>query len=367
MTTYLPLSSIRRFEAAKALEAELPLFDRLEQLRRRYLAWEAEEASGPPVRDDYARLQAAEPSVGGPPVGDGYAGPQAAAPAASGPPIRDDYAHPQPEPPSHLPTWDELEAQAAAQARAAETDYGASAWPAGGSARRASGPVTQMETLNSLERESQPPGFAPDITPRMALASSGQPQVVFASNRAAPPAEHTPEIEPGTNTDYGPYGWTTGQSPPGDQEYYRYDGPINRRSPDATNGVAPGQIAQYIRRAAIARGIDPDFAIQIAQWEGGVINPVLQNFGGAPAYGPFQLYEDRGYMGDQFREATGFSPSDPRAWKMAVDYALDNAARDRSWRQWEAATRRRVENQGMINPRLIGISVEARRYAGLAE
>jgi hypothetical protein len=38
MPTYLPLSSIRRFEAARALEAELPFLDELERLRQRELA-----------------------------------------------------------------------------------------------------------------------------------------------------------------------------------------------------------------------------------------------------------------------------------------------------------------------------------------
>ena len=130
MPTYLPLSSIRRFEAAKAFEAELPLLDELEQTRQRHLAWEAEQAAagpparddyaraqavhpaagGPPVRDDYAREQAPEPPVGGPPVRDDYARPRSAAPPASGPPVRDDYARPRPEPPTRLPTWDELAA-----------------------------------------------------------------------------------------------------------------------------------------------------------------------------------------------------------------------------------------------------------------
>lgn len=102
-----------------------------------------------------------------------------------------------------------------------------------------------------------------------------------------------------------------------------------------------GEIEAYIRAAAIARGIDPDVAVAVAQSEGGLSNPIQQSnvswSGGAgrePSYGPFQLYMGGG-LGNEAMEA-GIDPRTMEDWKAGVDFALDHAAK-RGWGAWHGA------------------------------
>lgn len=93
--------------------------------------------------------------------------------------------------------------------------------------------------------------------------------------------------------------------------------------------VAEGEIADYIRQSATARGIDPDIALRVAMSEGGVTDPIRQsgivkNGVREPSYGPFQLYMGGG-LGNKALEA-GIDPRDPNQWRAGVDFALDNAA-----------------------------------------
>lgn len=105
-------------------------------------------------------------------------------------------------------------------------------------------------------------------------------------------------------------------------------------------------IEEYIRQAAVARGIDPDIAVRVAHSEGGLKDPVrragyVKNGYQEPSYGPFQLLvggEGTGFptgMGNDALRA-GIDPRDPNQWQKGVDFALDHA-RDKGWGAWYGA------------------------------
>lgn len=85
----------------------------------------------------------------------------------------------------------------------------------------------------------------------------------------------------------------------------------------------------YIRQAAAQRGIDPDVAMRIARSEG--FNTYVGDNG--RSFGDWQLFTGGG-LGNEFMRKTGLDPSDPRTWKQQTDFALDHAARTRSWAPW---------------------------------
>lgn len=116
-------------------------------------------------------------------------------------------------------------------------------------------------------------------------------------------------------------------------------------------------IEEYIRRAAIARGIDPDIAVRVAKHEGGLNNPTnragyVKNGFREPSYGPFQLLiggPGTGFpqgLGNRAVQA-GIDPRDPNQWQKGVDFALDEAKRD-GWRQWYGAKAAGVPRFGGI-------------------
>lgn len=94
----------------------------------------------------------------------------------------------------------------------------------------------------------------------------------------------------------------------------------------------------YIRKAAAARGIDPDQAVRVARSEG---------LGGAYAgdrgssFGDFQLHYGGmagggmavGGLGDEFTKKTGLDAKDPSTWRQQADFALDQA-RKQGWGAW---------------------------------
>lgn len=118
------------------------------------------------------------------------------------------------------------------------------------------------------------------------------------------------------------------------------------------------EMEQYIRKAAQARGIDPDIAVRVAKSEGLARNTWQSNVnhptrGREPSYGPFQLLEGGkgGWpagMGNDFRRQTGLDPSDPRNAFATVDFALDRAAKG-GWSPWYGA-----RNSGIGNMQGIG-------------
>lgn len=106
------------------------------------------------------------------------------------------------------------------------------------------------------------------------------------------------------------------------------------------------QLEQYIRRAARARGIDPDIAVRVARSEGlapGVWQSNVRRGGRRePSYGPFQLLvggPGTGHpagMGNDFQRDTGLDPSDPSTVHAQIDYALDQASQG-GWGPWYGA------------------------------
>lgn len=129
------------------------------------------------------------------------------------------------------------------------------------------------------------------------------------------------------------------------------------------------QMADYTRRAAIERGIDPDVAVRVAQSEG--LNPVTRFEDGLqstyerngvrePSFGPFQLLvgEDApGFgpgLGDEFIAATGLDPRDPSTAFAQIDFALDQAAQN-GWGAWYGAKRVGIgKRDGLDGARAIG-------------
>lgn len=116
-------------------------------------------------------------------------------------------------------------------------------------------------------------------------------------------------------------------------------------------------IEQYIRQAALQRGIDPDIAVRVAKSEGGLKDPTLQSYSTKngrrePSYGPFQLLVgggDTGFpvgLGNAALKA-GIDPRDPNQWQRGVDFALDQAKAG-GWSPWYGAKAAGVDRWGGI-------------------
>jgi len=106
--------------------------------------------------------------------------------------------------------------------------------------------------------------------------------------------------------------------------------------------AATGNIADYIRNAAIKRGIDPNTALKVAQSEGGLNSWNLQssyykNGVREQSYGPFQLYKGGG-LGNSFMDKTGLDPALAANGPAATDFALDHAAKN-GWGAWYGAAK----------------------------
>jgi hypothetical protein len=121
------------------------------------------------------------------------------------------------------------------------------------------------------------------------------------------------------------------------------------------------EVEAYIRAGAIARGIDPDVAVRIAQTEGGLNDPyrmsqVKTGEGKTEdSVGPFQLYFGGG-LGNAAL-AAGVDPK--KDWKGGVDFALDTAARKKSWADWHGARDNNIPNDAGFTDksRAIGLSL----------
>lgn len=116
-------------------------------------------------------------------------------------------------------------------------------------------------------------------------------------------------------------------------------------------------LVQYIREAAIARGIDPDVAVRVAASEGLYANPeegwqsqiVNKEGKREESYGPFQLYMGGG-LGNVFMERTGLDPRDPSTVTQQIDFALDEAKRG-GWSPWYGAARVGIsDREGLGEP-----------------
>lgn len=105
--------------------------------------------------------------------------------------------------------------------------------------------------------------------------------------------------------------------------------------PPPASGPGIGHVASraereaFIRKEAAARGIDPDIAMRIARSEG--FNRYTGD--GGRSFGDWQLFTGGG-LGNEFTKETGLDPSNPSTWKTQTRWALDHAAKNRSWRPW---------------------------------
>ena len=124
-------------------------------------------------------------------------------------------------------------------------------------------------------------------------------------------------------------------------------------------------LADFIRRAALARGIDPEIALRVARSEGGLSDPtkqsdVMRNGQREPSFGPFQLLigGENGFplgMGNDAMKAG----VDPRTdWRGGIEFALDQA-RKSGWGPWYGAKR-----VGVGNMEGIGSQVAAQPSSG---
>lgn len=115
-----------------------------------------------------------------------------------------------------------------------------------------------------------------------------------------------------------------------------------------------GDLVSYIRRSAMARGIDPNVAIAVAESEGLNADPaeawqstIVSNGVREPSYGPYQLYMGGG-LGNRFVSDTGLDPRDPSTAYEQIDYALD-AAKEQGWTPWYGAEAAGISPREGIN------------------
>jgi hypothetical protein len=104
-------------------------------------------------------------------------------------------------------------------------------------------------------------------------------------------------------------------------------------------------VAAYIREQAVARGIDPAYAVRVARGEG--LNVYVGDHG--KSFGPFQLYTGGG-VGNRFIRDTGLDLRDPNTWREQVQYAL-NVAAEEGWGQWNVS-----RPGGRSGPRWVGLA-----------
>lgn len=102
------------------------------------------------------------------------------------------------------------------------------------------------------------------------------------------------------------------------------------------SGTGEGHVApkaervEYIRKGAIARGLNPDAIIATVNTEG------LHVYKGdhGKSFGDFQLYTGGG-MGNE-AEAAGINIRDPKTWKEQADFAMDRMAEHKGDTAWFA-------------------------------
>lgn len=116
-------------------------------------------------------------------------------------------------------------------------------------------------------------------------------------------------------------------------------------TPPAPARSAPqsrSEVIDYIRKGAIARGMDPDTAVAVAQSEG------LNNYIGdkGTSFGPFQLHYGgigagalaASGLGDAFTKKTGLNARDETTWREQIDFSLDHARNSGTgWASWYGA------------------------------
>lgn len=144
------------------------------------------------------------------------------------------------------------------------------------------------------------------------------------------------------------------------------DAAIRTNDPSLKDVTYYGRMAD-IRSMAVERGIDPDVAVAVAKSEG--LQPgtwqskYTKNGVQEPSYGPMQMYKGGG-LGNDFQKATGLDPADPKNVREATAFALDQAAKTKSWGAWYGAKRAGIaDGAGLANAHPAGESFSS-RYMG---
>jgi hypothetical protein len=129
------------------------------------------------------------------------------------------------------------------------------------------------------------------------------------------------------------------------------DGEVDSADRFVDTGVSPGypadmgnaEIESIIREEALLRGINPETAIAVYHTEGAgayqsqiPANNNRAHNGKEASFGPYQLYTGAG-LGREYENSTGrnlITDNNREGITNQVRYALDNAARNRTWAPW---------------------------------
>src|SRR5207245_9798660 len=107
--------------------------------------------------------------------------------------------------------------------------------------------------------------------------------------------------------------------------------------------TSPNEVREFVRQAALDRGIDPDVAVRVVLSEGGM-TPATWTGDHSSSFGPFQLHYSGmapsgnavAGLGDAFTAETHLRANDPSTWRQQVEWALDRAVRH-GWTAWHGA------------------------------
>ena len=111
-------------------------------------------------------------------------------------------------------------------------------------------------------------------------------------------------------------------------------------SAEAAGGIlsrlsgSKAEVAEYVRQAAIARGIDPNVALRVVNQESGFNRLATNLTSKEQSYGVMQLNTMGGLGVDAMK--AGIDVRDPSTWQRQVDFGFDTIKRD-GWRQWYGA------------------------------
>jgi phage-related minor tail protein len=182
----------------------------------------------------------------------------------------------------------------------------------------------ELETKRFLEQSA--PASGADVRPWEAPFAGGMSRLTSAADKA------TEALSKMAAASAGP----AGAAP----KALAALGPIPATS--TTAGYNPQEVAEYIKTAASARGIDPTIALKVAMSEG------LRSYVGDSnsSFGPFQLHYGGVApgklavpgMGDDFTRVTGLDARDPATVKRQVDFSLDKALTG-GWSPWYGAAK----------------------------
>lgn len=111
-------------------------------------------------------------------------------------------------------------------------------------------------------------------------------------------------------------------------------------SAEAASGIvgklsgSRAEVADYVRQAALARGIDPSVALRVINQESGFNADARNLTAKEQSYGVMQLNTMGGLGADALK--AGIDVRNPAAWRSQVDFGMDVVKRD-GWRQWYGA------------------------------